>query len=211
MNYERYEIWCIHYNCMLIFLWFLITYFFRMLYDYSYNFIKKGLLSFIFWNYIIYFYILIFPWKNILWSFKIKSYLTFRLFLSCLLLYTHSHTHTHTHTHIYTYTHTYVYIYTHICIDTHIHIYIYILIYIWECMQNTHIYTHIYSHMYICIYTNIYTYIYIYIYTCNSKRCRRCDIIIEGRCYTFKDPERRFKINKDASRNSKKRSLHNRM
>ena len=35
--------------------------FFRMLNDYSYNFIKIGLLNCIFWNYIIHLYILIFP------------------------------------------------------------------------------------------------------------------------------------------------------
>ena len=54
----------IHYNCMilLIVLMFSIIYRFQMLYNYSYNFIKISLLSFIFWNYIIYLYILIFPW-----------------------------------------------------------------------------------------------------------------------------------------------------
>ena len=36
-------------------------FFFRMLYNYSYNFIKISLLRFIFWNYIIYLNILIFP------------------------------------------------------------------------------------------------------------------------------------------------------
>ena len=35
--------------------------YFLMLYNCSYNFIKISLLTFIFWNYIIYFYILIFP------------------------------------------------------------------------------------------------------------------------------------------------------
>ena len=33
----------------------------------SYNFIKINLSSFIYWNYIIYHYILIFPWENVLW------------------------------------------------------------------------------------------------------------------------------------------------
>ena len=54
-NYERYFyldmiiILYIHYNCpiLLIVVMFLIIYFFRMLYNYSYNFIKISLLSFI--------------------------------------------------------------------------------------------------------------------------------------------------------------------
>ena len=63
---------------------FLIIFSFRILYNYSYNFIKISFFSFIFWNYIIYLYILIFPWK-FLWSFKIKSYFTFKLFLNIIL------------------------------------------------------------------------------------------------------------------------------
>ena len=30
-----------------------------------------------------------------------------------------------------------------------------------------------------------------------------CDMIIEGKSYTFKNPETKFKINKDLRRNSK--------
>ena len=36
---------------------------------------------------------------------------------------------------------------------------------------------------------------------CNYKRCKICDIIIEGKFYTFKKPETKFKTNKDLSRN----------
>ena len=38
---------------------------------------------------------------------------------------------------------------------------------------------------------------------CNYKRCKLSDIIIEGNSYTFKNPEKKFKINKDFSCNSK--------
>ena len=38
---------------------------------------------------------------------------------------------------------------------------------------------------------------------CNYKRYKICDIIIEGKSYTFKNPETKFKINKNLSRNSK--------
>ena len=34
---------------------------------------------------------------------------------------------------------------------------------------------------------------------CNNKQCEICDIIIEEKSYTFKNPETRFKINKDLS------------
>ena len=44
-------------------------------------------MSFIFWNYIIYLYILIFPRQNVLWNFKIKSHFTFRLFLNIVLIF----------------------------------------------------------------------------------------------------------------------------
>ena len=81
-----------------------------MLYNYSYSFIKRNLLSLVFWNYIIYLYIPIFPCDNVLWSFKIKSYFIFRLFLNIVLIFTLATTHTHTHTH----THTYIYIYIYI-------------------------------------------------------------------------------------------------
>ena len=29
---------------------------------------------------------------------------------------------------------------------------------------------------------------------CNNKQCKICDIIIEGKSYTFKNPETKFKI-----------------
>ena len=32
---------------------------------------------------------------------------------------------------------------------------------------------------------------------CNNKRCKICDIIIEGKSYTFKNPETKFKMNKN--------------
>ena len=38
---------------------------------------------------------------------------------------------------------------------------------------------------------------------CKNKRCKICDIIIEGKSYAFKNPETRFKINKNLSCNSK--------
>ena len=38
---------------------------------------------------------------------------------------------------------------------------------------------------------------------CNNKRCKICNIIIEGKSYTFKNPETKFKINKNLSCNSK--------
>ena len=38
---------------------------------------------------------------------------------------------------------------------------------------------------------------------CNNKRCKICDIIIEGKSSPFKDPKTKFKINKDFSCNSK--------
>ena len=38
---------------------------------------------------------------------------------------------------------------------------------------------------------------------CNNKWCKICDIIIEGKSYTFKNPETKFKINKDLNGNSK--------
>ena len=38
---------------------------------------------------------------------------------------------------------------------------------------------------------------------CKNKRCKICDIIIEGKSYTFKNPETKFKINKNLSCNSK--------
>ena len=38
---------------------------------------------------------------------------------------------------------------------------------------------------------------------CNNKRCKICDIIIEGKSYTFKNPKTKFKINKDLSCDSK--------
>ena len=38
---------------------------------------------------------------------------------------------------------------------------------------------------------------------CNYKRCKICDVIIEGKSYTFKNPETKFKINKNLSFNSK--------
>ena len=37
----------------------------------------------------------------------------------------------------------------------------------------------------------------------NNKRCKIYDIIREGKFYTFKNPDKRFKINKDLSCNSK--------
>ena len=37
---------------------------------------------------------------------------------------------------------------------------------------------------------------------CNNKRCKICDIIIEGKSYTFKNPETKAKINKNLSCNS---------
>ena len=36
-----------------------------------------------------------------------------------------------------------------------------------------------------------------------NKRCKICDIIIEDKSYTFKNPETKFKINKNLSCNSK--------
>ena len=36
---------------------------------------------------------------------------------------------------------------------------------------------------------------------CINKRCKICDIIIEGKSYTFKNPETKFKINKNLSCN----------
>ena len=44
---------------------------------------------------------------------------------------------------------------------------------------------------------------------CKNKRCKICDIIIEGKSYIFKNPETKFKINKNLSCNSKTHSLHN--
>ena len=38
----------------------------------------------------------------------------------------------------------------------------------------------------------------------NDKCCKICDIIIEGKSNTFKNPETKFKMNKDLSYNSKK-------
>ena len=38
---------------------------------------------------------------------------------------------------------------------------------------------------------------------CNNKWCKICDIIIEGKSYTFKNLETKFNINKDLSCNSK--------
>ena len=38
---------------------------------------------------------------------------------------------------------------------------------------------------------------------CKNKRCKICDIIIEGKSYTLKNPETKFKINKNLSCNSK--------
>ena len=38
---------------------------------------------------------------------------------------------------------------------------------------------------------------------CYNKRCKICDIIIEGKSNTFKKPETKFKINKNLSCNSK--------
>ena len=37
---------------------------------------------------------------------------------------------------------------------------------------------------------------------CNNKRCKICDIIIEGKSYTFKNAETKFEINKNLSCNS---------
>ena len=37
----------------------------------------------------------------------------------------------------------------------------------------------------------------------NDKRCKICDIIIEGKSYNFKNPETKFKIDKTLSCNSK--------
>ena len=36
---------------------------------------------------------------------------------------------------------------------------------------------------------------------CKNQRYKICDIIIEGKSYTFKNPETKFKINKDLSCN----------
>ena len=36
---------------------------------------------------------------------------------------------------------------------------------------------------------------------CENKRCKICDIIIEGKSYTFKNPETKFKLNKNLSCN----------
>ena len=38
---------------------------------------------------------------------------------------------------------------------------------------------------------------------CNNKRCKICDVIIEEKPFTFKNPETKFKINKDLNCNSK--------
>ena len=38
---------------------------------------------------------------------------------------------------------------------------------------------------------------------CNNKRCKICDMIIEGKSYAFKNLETKFKINKDLNCNSK--------
>ena len=38
---------------------------------------------------------------------------------------------------------------------------------------------------------------------CNNKRCKVCDIIIEGKSYTFKNPETKFRIDKNLSCNTK--------
>ena len=38
---------------------------------------------------------------------------------------------------------------------------------------------------------------------CNYKRCKICNIIIEGKFSTSKNPEMKFKINKNLSCNSK--------
>ena len=38
---------------------------------------------------------------------------------------------------------------------------------------------------------------------CKTKRCKICDIIVEGKPYTFKNPESKFKINKNLSCNLK--------
>ena len=38
---------------------------------------------------------------------------------------------------------------------------------------------------------------------CKNKRCKICDIVIEGKYYTFKNRETKFKINKNLSCNSK--------
>ena len=38
---------------------------------------------------------------------------------------------------------------------------------------------------------------------CNNKRCKICDIIIEGKSYTFKNHETKSKINENLSCNSK--------
>ena len=69
---------------------FFIVYFFRMLHNYSYNFIKVNLLSFIFWNYIIYLYILIFLDKMFYEALKkevILQYFTLILMLATIYIY----------------------------------------------------------------------------------------------------------------------------
>ena len=38
---------------------------------------------------------------------------------------------------------------------------------------------------------------------CNNKRCKICDMIIEGKSNTFKNPETKFKMNQNLSCNSK--------
>ena len=43
---------------------------------------------------------------------------------------------------------------------------------------------------------------------CNKKRCKICDIIIEGKSYIFKNPETKFKINKDLTCDSKKNVVY---
>ena len=86
-GYFHLDIRCIHYNSMYDFLNRSDVFEHRILYNYSYDFIKISLLIFLFWNYIIYLYILSFHWWNVLWSFKIRSYFTFRLFLNIVLIF----------------------------------------------------------------------------------------------------------------------------
>ena len=43
------------------------------------------MLSFIFWNYII--YIFIFSWLNVLWNFKIKTYFPLKIFPNIVLIF----------------------------------------------------------------------------------------------------------------------------
>ena len=116
--------------------------------------------------------------------------------------------HTCTYTYIYIcmyliiYMHTYVYTYIYVYTYMYVYIYTYIYIYI-----NIYIYSYIYIHTYIYIYTHAYIYIYTHTFRenttqgvtkCNNKRSKICDIIIEG-----KNPETKFKINKNLSCNSK--------